>query len=281
MTKKSKPKQSHSSKQSKATREKAYLGTLDLKELWEEFAFAINKNGTQKYTTVWSFVKAKAKSSWQRDFLYWLLGPKETGGDTLYSGFTQFDWEDKREKGFWYSETNLENFSDTIKKKHTAFDRLQQAGDESLLQSLAEYNELDKQVSKEFGGRLMLPNNTSEENTARVSLFFSLKKQIQDMKIHIIQSYAKTQGMDITQLTNFIEMLTMGKGSNVASQVGFGADRMLEGGTKEEKQYKGVLTQIVDTMLKKSADLEMELPSSSMEEIVNTEGRGKDRRRVQ
>jgi len=248
-------------------REKEYLNSLDLVEWWEEFATATHKNGTQKYPTVWSFIKAKAKHEWQRKFLYWILGPKAEG-QSPYPDFAQYDWEAKRDRGFWYSSKNIETLKAEVKGKATSFARLQTAGD-SLLDNLAELAELDKQISKEFGGRLMLPNNTADENAARMNLYLTLKEKVQTMKAHILQTYAKTQGMDLNQLSNFLELFANGMGKAVASQLGFGSPSpaQLEAENSESK-YNNVLMQLHDMTLKKSADLDLALPSSEMEKVV-------------
>ena len=261
------------------SKEKAYLQAIDFREWWEEFATGMRKNGTQKYPTVWSFIKSKAKHGWQRDLLYWVLGPEATKGDSKYSSFPQFDWNTKRERGFWFSSTNIENLRSEIKRKATSFDRLQTAG-ESLIDDLAELSELQKQVSKEFGNRLFLPDNTTEENTARVNLYMQLRSQMQEMKAHILQTFAKTQGMDMNQLTGFLEVFANGMGQAASRQLGYGGGQPLLEGDKAETSYNRVLTQLCDMTLKKSADLELELPSDA-ERAVKESINGKGKRVVQ
>jgi hypothetical protein len=262
--KKPKAKTNHSVKKSQ---EQEYLGSLDLREWWEVFATSMNKNGTQKFPTVWSFIKAKAKHKWQRHFLYWLLGPKASEGKSNYSAFPQYDWESKRDNGFWYSSKNIENLRAEIKRKDTSFARLQTAG-ESLIDDLAELSELQKQISREFGPRLFLDNLKSDENASRVSLYLTMKRQVQEMKAHLLQTFAKTQGMDMNQLSNFLELFAHGMGSAASAQLGYGGGAKQLEGSKEEKQYNSVLGQLCDMTLRKSAELELALPDSEAERIV-------------
>jgi hypothetical protein len=269
--KKLKPKPVKKKHSSVISREKVYLGSLDLKEWWEEFATASNKNGTQKFPTVWTFIKHKAKHGWQRDFLYWLIGPPASEGKSPYPETPQYDWATKRERGFWYSSENIEHLKSEIKRKDTSFARLQTAG-ESLLDDLAELSELQKQISKEFGGRLFLEKNTAEENSARAHLYLEMRQRVQEMKAHVLQTFAKTQGMDMNQLSNFLELFANGMGAAASQQLGYGGGKYLPDGDGkgESGSYNSVLRQLCDATLKKAADLELELPSEGQTIIKET-----------
>jgi len=233
-----------------------YLQSLDLQEWWDEFAHSHKRNGTQTYPTVWSFVKKKAKVKWQRDFLYWLLGPIAEG-ESPYPGITQLDFNGKRERGFWHSSTNIENFKKEVNAKASSFQRIQSAGN-SLLEDLARLGELQKKIDNEYGGALHLPDNTVEENHARVSMYMSLTQQLMTMKQALLHTYAKTQGMDMSQLSNFINLFASGMGRQVAAQLGFGEAETAE---KEETTFHKVLNQFSEMTLRKSAQMGLPLPA--------------------
>jgi hypothetical protein len=282
--KKTKTKTKVTTKISTVTREKLYYRSLDMRQLWEEFAFKVKRNGTRSYPTIWSFIKAKTKHTWQRDFLYWVLGPEATEGKSPYPGYTQLDFESKREKGFWHSSKNIENVAAEIRRKDTSFAKLQAAG-MTLLEDLGELGELNKQVSREFGGRLLLDENTAEENAARISLFLEVKSRIQILKAGVLSTFAKTQGMDMNQLANFLELFAGGMGQAASAQLGYGGGNVLTDGKTEKLGYENVLKQLCDMTMNKAAELEMELPDDGktiIEDLVekpkpngHTNGKGR------
>jgi hypothetical protein len=256
------------------SRNKEYLASLDLRDWWEEFAHGFKKNGAQKYPTVWSFIKAKAKVKWQQNFLYWLLGPKADEGKSEYGGYPQYDWADKRARGFWYSSENIERLSSTIKSKDTAFARLQTAG-ESLLDDLSEVAELQKQITREFGHQLLLPDNTADENASRVKLYLELKSSLQQQKAQILNTFAKTQGMDLNQLTDFLQLFAGGMGAAASAQLGYGGgSKTLEGRTGAATENK-VLLQLTEQVMRKAAMFELDLPDMDAEQTIKEMAIGK------
>jgi hypothetical protein len=271
------PKSSKSKKSKKSSskkKEEAYVDSIDLRSWWEKFSTEINDNGTPKYKTVWAFIIARTKVQWQRDLLYWMLGPKVEDVDKAaspYKEFDQFDWADKKEKGFWFSSTNIEKLSQNLSQKQHAMAKLAELGEVNL-EFIGQIREIAKQIQREFGGQLFLPNAKFKENRLRVDLFMQLQKQVLDLAEQAQKMYGRTQGLDISALNQFLAMFGQGMGQSA------GLGRMLglmgsanDSDNSSEKQYSKTLTALLEMSTTKAAELDIPLPDNDMAHVIQAQ----------
>jgi hypothetical protein len=184
----------------------AYFKAIDFAEWWDEFALAVLKNGSPKFKTIFQFVKTKAKSQKQKEFLWWILGPKvKENGQHPYSAYDQWDWEEKRDKGFWFSSQNIENLRAEVKRKHSSMEAIRTMGQINI-DFIGQLIEVSNQLDREYLGQLTLPNLTAAQNEARINLYLSTKKQIQQMLNEAQLMYSKTQGVDVQRLESFLNV---------------------------------------------------------------------------
>jgi hypothetical protein len=255
------------SKVTPTSKESKYLDSLDFRPLWEDFHLAIKKNGTQKYVTVNQFICAKTKVQWQKDLLWWVLGPKVIGNAASpYAKFEQYDWEEKKTKGFWYAGNNAEQLSSKLSQMHGSMGKLSELGNVNV-DFIQRLKAVLTKVDREFGGRLMLPELSSKRNRERVELFFYINRQIMDLLKDAQLMFGKMQGVDLQQLTQFIQMMMLkGSGSN-----GFSAMLGIDSGTGpnlEGDARRGTFDKLLDMVVEKSATYEMNLPDPEMAQII-------------
>lgn len=241
---------------------KSYFDSIDFSEWWEEFAHSVNKNGTQKYQTIYSFIKHKEKAKNKREFLWWILGPevKLTKDDEhKYKSFSQYDWETKREKGFWYSSSNIEQLKREVKSKHSSMDAIRSMGTVNL-DVLGQLQSVSEQLDREYNGRLFLPELSAKENTARVKLYFELKQNLVTMLKEVQLVYAKTQGVDTERLESMLAIM----GPAVLAQI----SGIATGGQSSTGGLDAVGQAIAKMISSKAAAYDLALPDKSMEDAV-------------
>lgn len=252
------------SKIAESSRESKYVDSLDFRSLWESFSMDTNKNGSQRFKTVWSFITNLTKVGWQRDLLYWMLGPPvdKNHAASPYSKFEQYDWESKREKGFWYAGSNVEQLGKKLSEMHGGMNKLSELGNVNV-EFISRLRAIMATVDREFG-TLVLPGLSLKRNRERLDLFMMLNRQILDMLKEAQLMYGKMQGVDLQQLTQFIQMMML-KGSNNFSQM-----LGIESNTTQtvDDPRRGTYDKLLDMVLNKSATYEMPLPDSKMEEIL-------------
>lgn len=258
MKPKSKKKISSNSKQDKL---KDYYDNIDWMTWWEEFAHAINENGTVKYATVWSFVAAKTKDKKQRALLWWAIGPE--GVSEEYKQYPQFNWETKRENGFWFSSTNADKLTREVKAHTNALASMRELGSVNLT-FIARIEALAKEIDKEFSGRIFLPKLSTKENTMRAATYTKLIDQLFSMVERAQVMFGRTQGMDIARLADFFAMFGQGMGK-AAANMGLAEAAPM---TIEANTASTAMSQIMDMVLQKAAKNEMELPDPDMDAII-------------
>lgn len=262
---------STTTKASKATESfKDYFDSLALYEWWEQFTTSFNDNGTFKYQTVHQFIKVKAKNEKQRKFLWYILGPAivlegdETNGHSDYSAFKQFDWADKREQGFWYSNANTEKLKQEATKAYGAMDEVRAVGKVNL-DDICRIKTILDQLDREYGGQLNIPSFSSKENALRIATYTSLRSQLQ-IQLHSAQlMYAKTRGVDMNQLSELVAVAGASILGTLSGHVG-----------KEDPALTakiGTMDKLRDMLLTKSTNYEMPLPDKDMEAIIKDTGR--------
>jgi hypothetical protein len=238
-----------------------YFSSLDFTDLWESFSTDCNENGTLKYATVWSFVKAKTKESWKQKFLYWILGPIGTSDE--YKKYDQFDFDKRRENGHWYNSANASKLANEVKKHNNALESLREVGKVNI-SFISRLENLAKEIDREYSGRLFLPNLSAKENTLRAANYTQLLDRLQQMMGQAQIMYGRTQGMDLERLDQFFAMFGQGMGQ-AAAQMGLASGgKIIEGQTPAS----AAITKIADMIAQKAANFELELPDSDMNDIV-------------
>lgn len=239
-----------------------YYALLDLRTWWEDFATSINENGTSKYKTVWSFITAKTKIQWQRDFLYWILGP--IGSSEEYKKYEQFDWEAKREKGFWYNSANAEKLSNDVKAKRSALDAMRALGGVNV-SFISRLEALAAEIDREYSGRIFLPTLTAKENNLRAATYTGLLNQLLSMMKEAQIMYGRTQGMDLERLDQFFSMFA-GSMGQAAAQMGLAEGKVIEGDSQPTAST--AMQQVMNMVISKAAQRELDLPDPEMDTIV-------------
>lgn len=228
---------------------------------WESFNGDCLDNGNIRYKTIWSFITAKTKEDWKRKFLYWILGPK--GESKEYDKYDQFDWEAKRSNGKWYASPNADRLSKELKSKANALEAMKSVGHVNV-SFINRLEALLTELDDEYSGRLFLPNLSAKENSLRASTYFKLLEQAQGMMAQAQIMFGRTHGIDLERLDQFFAMLSQGIGQ-AAQQMGFaGSDKTIEGQTPASTAMK----QIMDMVVSKAAERELDLPDKEMEKII-------------
>jgi hypothetical protein len=238
-----------------------YYQTLDLRTWWESFNGDCLENGNLKYKTIWQFIQAKTKVNWQRDFLYWILGPK--GESDKYTQ-KQFDWETRRSQGHWFSSENAERLKNEVATQTNALGAMKEVGKVNLT-FIGRIEALALEIDREYSGRLFLSNLSAKENHLRAQTYTMLLKQLQTMLGEAQLMYGKTQGMDLENLSSFFSMFSTGM-SAAAAQMGFAGNNVIEG--EVQNQASNTMHQIAQMIMAKSAERELDLPDKDMEGVV-------------
>lgn len=259
------PKKKQKAKATKSKdRLREYYDSLDLRTWWEAFIGDCNENGTPRYPTVWSFISAKAKDKWKRDFLWWILGP--IGSSEEYKGYDQFDWEAKKEKGFWYNTTNASKLQSEVKAHANALDSLREVGKVNV-KFISRLENLANEIDREYSGRLFLPNLTQKENTLRANTYTRLLNELYSMMEKAQIMFGRTQGMDLERLDHFFAMFGKGMGT-AAANIGLTSAKTIEGEVTEVNAASTAMTLIANMMAKKAASYEIDLPDPEMNDII-------------
>lgn len=245
---------------SKEDKLEAFVDSLDLMTMWESFAHSFNSNGTTKYKTVWSYISSYTKNTKDREVLYWLLGPKVDIGDNERPKFklVQYDWEEKRKKGFWYSSENIETLTADIHRKASAYESVRQAGKVNV-DIIVMLNGLLKQLEDEFGGRLFLPDLSMKENTMRAQLYMGLVEKITTISNQAQLMYARSQGMDLERLDEFYSMFGTAMGKTAATLMGTKQEELGDG--KGSHHLQSMFSKVVEMTTSKALEYAMPLPN--------------------
>jgi len=259
-------KQTKKAKATKATdKVQDFYESIDLRDWWEEFSTSCNENGNLQYATVWSFITKKAKDKWKRDFLWWILGPKgEDGGE--YAKYTQFDWEQRREKGHWYNSANAETLQQEVKRAGNALDAVREVGKVNV-EFIQRIRNLALEIDREYSGRIFLPSLTQKENTLRAMTYTKLLDQLQGMLDKAQIMFGKTQGLDLQQLSNFLEMFAKGMGQTAAN-IGLTNAKTLDAHLDEQDIETTTIGKIARMITAKAEAMELDLPDTDTENII-------------
>lgn len=253
------------SKVATRSRESKYIDSLDFRTMWESFQYDIAKGGQRKYKTVWQFVCVQTKVGWQRDLLYWVLGPpvKTRDAASPYSKFEQYDFEAKREKGCWYASANVEQLGKQLNGIQGAMNKIAELGSVNV-DFIGRLRAIMITIDQEFGGRLFIPELSAKRNRERVDMFMQLNRQVLEMITQAQLMYGKMQGVDLQQLTQFIQMMML----KAPGQSGFNQMLGIQSGEEVQEKHHGTFSKILDMVVQKAETYEMDLPDKKMEEII-------------
>lgn len=234
-----------------------FVNSLQLNEMWEEYAHGFNSNGTPKYKTVWSYISKFTKVPRERDILYWMLGPKVILEDEQIPKYKleQYDWEARRQQGFWYSSKNIETLKSDISRKASAYESVKQAGKVNV-DTIAMLNGLLRQLDEEFGGRLFLPDLSMKENTLRAQLYMMLVEKITTISNQAQLMYARTQGLDLERLDQFFSMFGTSMGRTASMLMGQTLEADSSGINPLTKQY----AKVVEMVTAKASEYDLPIP---------------------
>ena len=240
---------------------KRFYGSLDLKEMWEEFTGAVASSGKLRYRSARQFANAKGENETQKDFLAWLLGPakpRDPVRASIYTFAEPYDFDAKRKFGGWFNEENLRAHSKAIRQEMVALDALRAAGNGITINSLARMEQLAAQLDTDFGGVFFVDGLSLDDNVKRASAYIRLHEKILGMIAQAQDLYAKSHGINFADMSGFERLLTAQ------------ALALATGDVKRETRAAQVLGRIVEMTLEKSTKYQTELPASVEKVIVDT-----------
>lgn len=185
----------------------AYYDQIDFYSWWEQFSLSFQENGQHKYITVHSFIKAKTSDPKKREFLWWVLGPKEgEPRNKEYAKYPQFDWEHKRGNEFWCSSKNIEDIKHAASHRMSSIDEIKAIGSFNL-DGMGRVKRLLDQLDSEFAGRLQLPNFSVKENSIRLNEYLSIRSKLLGQMHEEQMMFAKTRSVDMSQLEALLQIV--------------------------------------------------------------------------
>jgi hypothetical protein len=235
-----------------------YYRSLDLASLWQDFYAKINKGGRPLYTSARMLARAVGENDKQREFLGYLLGPK-SGDVDLAKQFTfvePLDFDQKRDKGGWFTEDSLKAHAKVIRDQINALDALRSAGNGITLHSFVRMEKLAQQLDEDFSGKFFVDGATLKENEQRAQLYIALHDRLLHMIGYAQDIYAKSHGINFADMSGFEKLLA-------AQALMIGA-----GQAAKESRTEKVLTSIVEMVLEKGARHGLDLPASVTGKVI-------------
>jgi hypothetical protein len=233
---------------------RAFHGSLDFAELWDDFYLSVKPNGYPKYGSIRNFVGRQLWSDPHKDFMYWLLGPAEprdAAMETKYPWALPQDWEEKRRTGGWYSEDSLKEFGKNIRGKIDALESLRAAGNGVTVNSLLRIERLMQQLDKDFQGRFFVDGLDLKENAARATLYIKLQERLLVMLDKAQDIYAKSHGINFHDMSGFEQLLA--------------AQLLTKHAETSQSKGRQVMEQFIDMTLEKSMKYNTPLPEGLKE----------------
>lgn len=273
MAKKKPTKKASKSKSSKGSRESNYIDSLDLRSMWESFSLDTADNGLLKFKTVWQFITKFTKVVWQRELLYWLLGPVvEDNAASQHKSFTQLDFEGRRTKGHWFASSNIEKLSRSLNQKDNALQKIAELGQINI-DVIDRLRKVAHQIDVEFSAGIMLPTLTQKENALRSQLYMTLQQQLMNLMEQAQLIYGKTQGVDLQQLNTFLTMFASGMGQTAG--IGAALNLLPASRAADKSGVRDVAAQLIDMVNAKAVAFELDMPTREMEATVIDAGKPK------
>jgi hypothetical protein len=244
----------------KGVKLKDYFESIDLYSWWEQFSLSFAENGQHKYITVHSFIKAKTSDPKKREFLWWVLGPKEgEPRNKEFKTYPQFDWQNKRGNEFWLSNQKVEDIKHAASSRMNAIDEVRATG-EFNLDSLGRLQILLHQLDSEYAGRLNLPNLSAKENSIRLNEYFSLRSKLQGQLHDAQMMFARTRSVDMAQLESLLQVV----GPSLIGQI-TGNTNQVDPATQRKLD---AFTDMSTMMLEKANAWNIKLPDADAEKII-------------
>lgn len=202
-----------------------------LPEWWEEFNGDLDKFGRLKYTTIRLFITTKTKKKLERDWLFQMLGParKREIAEIPYFG----DWEIRRRRGFGLLESpeKIKPLLKVIKENLAAVDFIKNLSP-FLLEDLATFSNLERQVHEAFAGQAFLPGKAAnhKDNLARFETYKTMLAACAALKARVIRELMRTQGVDPDTPQQMREIAQMAGGIGAAAALtGIAAGQQIPG----------------------------------------------------
>jgi len=236
-----------------------YFNSLNLESWWEQFSMSYTDSGQLKFATVHQFITSKTKDKRKYDFLWWILGPPcDEPRNPEHAPFKQFDWQAKRNNGYWTSSEKLNKIKADVSRCNSAFDEVKAIGAFNL-DEMVRFKLMADQLDAEYAGRLNLPNLSAKENSIRLNEYINLKMKLQGLMHNAQQMFAKTRSVDFSALSEMLAIAgtaMLGTMSNTA-QVDPEVQRQLD-----------QMQSLNKMMLAKSNTYQMDLPDKDANEII-------------
>jgi len=258
-----------------------------LPEWWEEFNSKILSSGKLAYGSVLQFVKAKTRSKTDRQYLYWMIGPKPSSEVKTTNGKYEVpwlgDWGKRRKNGYWTEDNHLpiQQLKKALKANKQAADTVK-ASAPFLIQDLMRINKRIGQLDDLFGGNpfVVAESPNSKGNITRFKTYITMYKMLWKQKIAIVHEIMRIMGIN-PQRPN--EMWGMTQLAGVAGQIGASAaltGAAASGGMVLPGSPGGPQLQISSDAMylaahlsqhSKDFDLPYKIDGKDITELVNTE----------
>jgi hypothetical protein len=251
------------------TKETEYVNSLDLLSWWEDFSLSTTVSGAMKYKTVFAFISKKTSTPWQKNLLWWMLGPSDDNIQPLqkeHNIFPQLDWERRRTNGHWNAPKNLDALKRVVGTQQHALGKIAQLGDINL-EIINRIQSTQRMIDSEFAAGIMLPQNNADQNAVRAQLYLNLQAQLTAQMQQAQAMFARSQGVELQQLNQFLQIL----GSGLANGNRMNSFGLVPSDTTDEPTKGGmrsVSTQLIDMVSRKAVDYELPLPTEEMTDVV-------------
>jgi hypothetical protein len=189
-----------------------FFWTTDWRALWEEWFLALDKQGKQKYRTLYHFIKAHAKIPAQKKFMHWYLGPQRDPDlekkDYPWCVGGPQDWAKKRAEGGWLSDKAETQTIKEIRRSTNILQKLSDVGDKVHLSTLMRWERLSRMVETDLlRGTLAHPDLTEDQNVKRAGKIVDLLKSIQEGIDKATEVYLRAQGVNLNDVQGLVMLL--------------------------------------------------------------------------
>lgn len=172
----------------------------ELREWWDEFNTSLDDRGNKKYRSVYQFVKVKAKTKVEQEYLMEMIGPRPQlkEGRQLRAPWLG-DWMLRRSNGYWAPEQpeKIKSLARAVKTKLASWEAVRSAAP-YLVQQMARLMRLEEQIDEAFGGQAFdldkKPNDP--ENIARFNLIMEFRKKVSDQSMKLMDMWMQIHGVD-------------------------------------------------------------------------------------
>jgi hypothetical protein len=181
-------------------KEKAYKYYLlvkdDLKDWWDEFNTALDKEGNRRYRTVRQFALAKGKNLREQQLIREMIGPQPEKKPRIpWLG----DWSQRREIGYSFPAVpaKVKHLAATFKSKIDSTEAVRSTAPYIVLE-LAQIAKMRENIDRAYNGQMFDPRYAphSPENEARAKAYMTLWGSTLDMRIKVLDSFMTIHGVN-------------------------------------------------------------------------------------